>query len=67
MTEPRIALRIIVDGKEKDVSFEELTLSNNLALEALARVLIEKKLLEAQDLLAMMERVKTERYKPAAE
>ena len=41
---------MVIDGKERDVSFEELTLSNNLALEALARLLIDKKLLESKDL-----------------
>jgi len=32
MDEKRIAIKMVVDGKERDVTFEELALSNNLAL-----------------------------------
>ena len=63
MTERKVALRMIIDGKERDVTFEELALSNNLAQEALVRVLIDKKLIEAKELLDMMEKVKQERYR----
>lgn len=63
--EKKIALRMISDGKERDVTFEELALSNNLAQEALVRLLIEKKLFTPNELLAMMDTVKKERYRPA--
>lgn len=64
MSEDRkIALKMMIDGKERDISFEELALSNNLSQEALVRLLIEKKVFEAKDLLKMMETVKTERYR----
>jgi len=63
MDQPKIALKMVVDGKERDVSFEELALSNNLAQEALVRVLIDKKLLTPQELLQMMETVRKERYR----
>jgi len=63
MEQKKVALKMIVDGKEKDITFEELALSNNLAQEALVRVLIDKKLLEPKDLLDMMETVKKERYR----
>lgn len=63
MTEKQVAIKMVVDGQEKDISFEELTLSNNLALEALARVMIEKKLFDPKELLDMMERVRKERYR----
>jgi hypothetical protein len=63
MDQPKVALKMIVDGKERDVSFEELALSNNLAQEALVRVLIDKKLLTPQELLQMMETVRKERYR----
>ena len=39
----RIALTIQAGDKTKDVTFDELTLSNNLSQEAVARLLIEKK------------------------
>jgi hypothetical protein len=61
--EKKIALKMIVDGKERDVSFEELALSNNLAQEALVRILIEKKVFEPKEMMEMMEKVKKERYR----
>ncbi len=63
MTDKRVAIKMVVDGQEKDISFEELALSNNLALEALARLLIEKKVFQPKELLEMMETVKKERYR----
>ena len=63
MEQKKVALKMIVDGKERDISFEELALSNNLAQEALVRVLIDKKVIEPKELLDMMETVKKERYR----
>ena len=63
MEEKKFALKMIVDGKEREVSFEELALSNNLAQEALVRLLIEKKVIEPKELMEMMETVKKERYR----
>jgi hypothetical protein len=63
--EKKVALKMIVDGEEKDISFEELALSNNLAQEALVRLLIEKKMFTPQELLEVMEKVKKERYRQA--
>lgn len=63
--EKKVALKMIVDGEEKDISFEELALSNNLAQEALVRLLIEKKMFTPQELLEIMEKVKKERYRQA--
>ncbi len=59
----KVALKMMIDGKVRDISFEELALSNNLSQEALVRLLIEKKIIEGKDLLDMMETVKTERYR----
>ena len=59
----KVALKMMIDGKVRDISYEELALSNNLSQEALVRLLIEKKLIEAKDLLEMMETVKKERYR----
>ena len=63
MDEKRVALKMIINGKEKDITFEELALSNNLAQEALVRLLIDKKMFEPKELLEMMEKVKKERYR----
>jgi hypothetical protein len=63
MNDRPAAIKMIIDGKERDVSYEELALSNNLAQEALVRLLIQKKLFEPKELLEMMETVKRERYR----
>ncbi|MEW6051303.1 MAG: hypothetical protein AB1644_09630 [Candidatus Zixiibacteriota bacterium] len=63
MDEKRVAIKMVVDGKEREVSFEELALSNNLALEALVRLMVEKKLFQPNELLKSMEQVKKERYR----
>lgn len=62
-----VALKMVIDGKERDITYEELALSNNLAQEALVRLLIEKKLFEPQELMTMMETVKNERYRQVDE
>ncbi len=63
MSEQKIALKMVIDGKERDVTYEELALSNNLAQEALVRLLIDKKLFKPAELMQMMETVKKERYR----
>ena len=65
MDDKKVALRMVIDGKEREVSYEELALSNNLAQEALVRLLIEKKLIEPKELIELMETVKKERYRQA--
>jgi hypothetical protein len=63
MSESKVALKLVVDGKERDVTYEELALSNNLAQEAVVRLLIEKGLFKPDELMKMMEKVKKERYR----
>ena len=63
MTNDNIALKMVVNGQERDVTYQELALSNNLAQEALVRLLIDKKVFSAEDFLEMMEKVKKERYR----
>ena len=63
----KVALKMVVDGKERNVTYEELALSNNLAQEALVRLLIEKKVFDPRELLDMMEKVKKERYRKPGE
>lgn len=67
MEEKKYALKMIINGKEREVSYEELSLSNNLAQEALVRLLIEKKLFTPDEMLKMLERVKNERYRNPGE
>jgi hypothetical protein len=61
--EKRIALKIVMGDKERDVTYEELCLSNNLACEALVRLLVKKKMLKSEELLKEMEQVRKERYR----
>lgn len=63
MEDKKVALRMIVDGKEREVTYEELALSNNLAQEALVRLLIEKGVFEPKEMMEMLEKVKKERYR----
>ena len=56
-------IRVMIDGKEREVSYEELALSNNLAQEALVRLLVDKGIIDARDLLDYMQKIKQERYR----
>ncbi|OGC76409.1 MAG: hypothetical protein A2Z27_02130 [candidate division Zixibacteria bacterium RBG_16_50_21] len=60
--EKKIALKIVTGGQEKEVTYDELTLANNLAQEALVRVLVRKNVVSAQELLEELQKVRTERY-----
>ncbi len=57
-----IALHVVVDGKARTVTYQELTLSNNLAQESLVRLLVKKKIIDPKELLDEMEEVRKERY-----
>lgn len=67
MTDKNIALKMVINGEERDITFEELALSNNLAQEALVRLLITNKVISAKDLMDVMEKVKKERYRSPGE
>ena len=60
---PPYALRMVIDGKERKITYEELALSNNLAQEALVRLLVKKKLIVPDELLEEINAVKNERYR----
>jgi len=59
----RVALRVIMGDKEREVTYEELCLSNNLAQEALVRLLVRKKIFKPEELVKEMDQVKKERYR----
>ncbi|PKK81963.1 MAG: hypothetical protein CVT49_16100 [candidate division Zixibacteria bacterium HGW-Zixibacteria-1] len=59
----KIALKMVVDGEARDITYEELALSNNLAQEALVTLLIEKKIIDPKEFLEMLGKVKKERYR----
>jgi hypothetical protein len=59
----RVALKIMVGDSEREVTFDELVLSNNLAQEALVRLLVAKKIFKPEELAEEMARVRKERYR----
>lgn len=61
--EKRVALRVIIGDKEKEITFDELVLSNNLAQEALVRLMVRKGIFKPEELVQEMEKVKKERYR----
>jgi hypothetical protein len=63
----RVALKVSVGGQTHDITFDELTLSNNLGLESLVTLLVEKGLFMPEELQAMMDRIRRDRYRGSAE
>jgi len=61
--QPKSGLIMVKNGKKREVSFEELALSNTLSLEALVRVLSRNGNIDPGELLKEMEKVKTERFR----
>lgn len=59
----KFALRLVIGDKVREVTYEELALSNNLAQEALVRLLIQKKIITPEELLKVLQEVKNERYR----
>ncbi|MCI0530738.1 MAG: hypothetical protein L0Y74_02150 [candidate division Zixibacteria bacterium] len=62
MEEKKVALKLIIEGKEKEVTFDELTLANNISQEALVRLMIKKNLVTSEELLQELQNVRQERY-----
>lgn len=60
---PKSGLVLVKDGVQREVSFEELALSNTLTLEALVRVLAASGSVDPNELLKEMEKVKSERFR----
>ena len=59
----RIAMKMVIDGKEREITYEELSLSNNMAQEALVRLLVRKDIIEPKELLEEMNKVRDDRYR----
>jgi hypothetical protein len=56
-------LFLVKDGVKREVTFQELALSNTLSLEALVRVLARNGNIDPDELLKEMEKVKSERFR----
>ncbi len=61
--EKRVALKMVIDGEIREISFEELALSNNMAQEALVRLMVRKKIIEPREFMEEMNAVQKERYR----
>jgi len=59
-----VAMKIqMPDGTTKEVSFEELALSTNLASQALVRLLIKKGLISGEEFMESMQEMQKTHYK----
>ena len=63
MSEKNVALKLSVNGEIKDVTFEQLSLINNLDLAALVQLLIEKEIIKAEEIMDMVSKIREERYR----
>lgn len=61
-TGKRVALTVTVGDQKREITFDELTLSNNFALEALVKLLVDKKIIEVKELQEAMNKIRKERY-----
>jgi hypothetical protein len=59
----KVALKIQVGDQVREVTFDELTLSNNLGLEALVKVLVDKGVFKPEELQSEMDRIRRTRYR----
>ncbi|UCE65616.1 MAG: hypothetical protein JSU85_12215 [Candidatus Zixiibacteriota bacterium] len=59
----KVALKIQIGNQVREVTFDELTLSNNLGLEALVKVLVDKVVFKPEELQSEMDRIRKERYR----
>lgn len=53
----QVIMRVVRDGKERDITVKEFVLSLNFSLEALTSALIAKKIISPDDLLNELERI----------
>jgi len=58
----RVALQISIGDQVHDVTFDELTLSNNLGLEALVTLLVQKNIFSPEELQEIMDKIRKDRY-----
>jgi hypothetical protein len=63
----KVALKVSIGGQTHDITFDELTLSNNLGLEALVTLLVEKNIFKPEELQQIMDRIRRDRYRDPSE
>ena len=60
---PNVAMKRMVDGEVREITVEQLVISNQLSQEALVSLMVKKKLIDPRDLLQEIERIRKERYR----
>lgn len=63
MSEGRVAMKMVIDGKVREITVEQLVISNQLSQEALVSLLVKKKIIDPRDLLDEIEKIRKERYR----
>ena len=63
MSDRRVAMKMVVDGKVREITVEQLVISNQLSQEALVSLLVRKKIIDPKDLLDEIERIRKEHYR----
>jgi hypothetical protein len=59
----RVAMKMVIDGKVRDVTFEELAITNNLAQRALVSLLIKNKVIDPKDYVDELKTTQEEHYR----
>lgn len=59
----RVAMKMVIDGKVRDVTFEELAITNNLAQRALVSLLMKNKVIDPKDYLDELKTTQKEHYR----
>ena len=59
----RVAMKMVIDGKVRDVTFEELAITNNLAHRALVSLLIKNKVIDPKDYVDELKTTQKEHYR----
>jgi hypothetical protein len=59
----RVAMKMVIDGKVRDVTFEELAITNNLAQRALVSLLIKNKVIDPKDYVDELKITQKEHYR----
>jgi len=57
-----VAMKMVVDGEVREITVEQLVISNQLSQEALVSLMVKKQLIDPRELLEEIERIRTERY-----
>ena len=58
-----VALRMMVDGEVREITVEQLCISNQLSQEALVSLMVKKGLIDPKELLDEIESIRKERYR----